>query len=170
MFYFHCTQKLLGALDLPIQAPPEGSGSSPLMDWYANIILYYDVIFLLFVNDPTLYTVVLHFAGMPNSVQVFKTFKEDLNSSLASDGVCQQRIQRFLDDHEQGVFVKTTSRSMLGSMNDLMDIFLFHVDRDVADHNQIDLHKIQDALNRIPQRKIDWGFSVDLMQASLHNI
>jgi hypothetical protein len=56
---------------------------------------------------------------------------------------------------------------MIGSMNDLIDIFLFHIDRNVADHNQIDLHKIQYALNRMPQRKIDWGFSVDAMHGSL---
>jgi hypothetical protein len=119
------------------------------------------------VNDPTLYTVVLHFPGIPNSAQVLKTFRENLATSLASDGMNQHIIQHLLENHEQGVFLKTTSRSMLGSMNDLMDIFLFHIERDVADFNQIDLHKIQSALNRMPQRKIDWQFSVDAMRGSL---
>jgi hypothetical protein len=167
MLYFHCTQKLLRALDLPIHAPPKESGGSPLGVWYANIINFNNMIFLFFVNDPTLYTVVLHFSGIANSAQVFKTFRENLATSLASDGINQRRIQHLLDDHQQGVFVKTTSRSMIGSMNDLIDIFLFHIDRNVADHNQIDLHKIQYALNRMPQRKIDWGFSVDAMHGSL---
>jgi hypothetical protein len=167
MLYFHCTQKLLRALDLPIQAPPNESGNSPLEVWYANIIVFNNILFLLFVNDPTLYTVVLHFPGIPNSAQVLKTFRENLATSLTSDGINQHIIQHLLENHEQGVFLKTTSRSMLGSMNDLMDIFLFHIERDVADCNQIDLHKIQSALNRMPQRKIDWQFSVDAMRGSL---
>lgn len=87
--------------------------------------------------------------------------------SLAFDGIDQKRIQRLLDEHDQGVFVKTTSRSMLGSMNDLTNIFLIHMDSDIADYNQIDLHKIQTALNRIPQRKIGWMFSVEAMNKSL---
>jgi hypothetical protein len=167
MLYFHCTQKLLRALNLPIQAPPKESGSSPLGVWYTNIIVINNMIFLLFVNDPTLYTVVLHFSSMPNSAQIFKTFRENLATSLASDGINQRIIQHLLENHEQGAFVKTTSRSMLGSMNDLMDIFLFHLERDITDCNQIDLHKIQSALNRIPQRKIDWQFSVDAVHGSL---
>jgi len=167
MLYFHCTQKLLRALDLPIQAAPKEPGSSPMGVWYANIIVFNKMLFLIFVNDPTLYTVLLHFSYIANSAQVFETFRDNLAMSLTSDGINQQRIQHLLDDHEQGVFVKTTSRSMIGSMNDLMDIFLFHIDRDVADYNQIDLQKIQCALNRMPQRKIDWRFSVDAMHGSL---
>jgi len=169
MLYFHCTQKLLRALNLPIQAPPERSGSSSLGVWYANIIVFKNMQFLLFVNTPTLYTVVFHFSGIANSAQVFKTFRDHLAASLTSDGINQQSIQQFLDDHEQGVFIKTTSRSMIGSMNDLINIFLFHIDRNVADYNEIDLHKIQYALNRMPQRKIDWKFSVEAMEGSLQS-
>jgi D-arabinose 1-dehydrogenase-like Zn-dependent alcohol dehydrogenase len=114
-----------------------------------------------------LYTVLLHFSYIANSAQVFETFRDNLATSLASDGINQQRIQHLLDDHEHGVFVKTTSRSMIGSMNDLMDIFLFHIERNITDYNQIDLQKIQCALNNMPQRKIEWKFSVDAMHESL---
>ncbi len=167
MLYFHCTQKLFRALDLSIQAPPKGSVSSPLGVWYANIIYFYNMVFLIFVNEPTLYTVVLPISGIVNSAQVFIIFRENLAMSLASDGIDQKRIQRLLDEHDQGVFVKTTNRSMLGSMNDLTNIFLIHMDSDIADYNQIDLHKIQTTLNRIPQRKIGWMFSVEAMNKSL---
>ncbi|MDK1119419.1 MAG: hypothetical protein QGM50_11620 [Anaerolineae bacterium] len=167
MLYFHCTQKLLKALGLPIQAPPKISGSSPLAIWYANIIIFNDVTFLLFVNDPTLYTVVLHLSVIENSDQVFNAFRENITTSLASNGTNKRIIQHLLDAHHQGLFVKTTSRSMIGSMNDLINIFLFHIERDVDNNNPIDLHKIQHALNRMPQRKINWEFSVDAMHESL---
>ena len=110
---------------------------------------------------------VLQFPGTPKSVQVFKTFRKNLAASLATDGINQRMIQHLLKDYEQAVFVKPTSRSMLGSMNDLMYIFDFHIDRDIADCNQIDLHNIQCALNRIPLRKIDWQFSVEAMHGIL---
>jgi hypothetical protein len=167
MLFFHCTKKLLQALDLPVSAQPEESDDLPLGVWYANIFVEYNTVFLLFVNDPTLYTVVLHFSGMPNATQVVNNFRENLVMSLASDGVDHRIIQRLLKEHVEAVFVKTTSRSMLGSMNDLIYLFLFHLEDDNAKHNPIDLHKIESAVNQMPQRKIGWRFSVEAMRERL---
>jgi hypothetical protein len=167
MLFFHCTKKLLQALDLPVLAQPEEPGDLPLGIWYVNIFIEFKTVFLLFVNDPTLYTVVLHFSGMPNATKVVNSFRENLAMSLASDGVDQRIIQYLLQEHAQAAFVKTTSRSMLGSMNDLIYLFLFHLEDDIAEHNPIDLHKIQSVLNHMPQRKIGWRFSVEAMRESL---
>jgi hypothetical protein len=170
MQIFHCTQKLIKAFELPIQAPPGEPGNSPLGIWYANITVENDWIFLLFVNDPTLYTVILPFSVIPDPAQVFKTFQEYLSASLASDGINKWRIHSLLDIHKRYAYSRTISRSMIGSMNDLTNIFLLHIDSDLSDSNQLDLSKIQARLNRMPQRKIGWNFSVESMQASLQGL
>ena len=132
MLYFHCTQKLLRALDLPIQKLEKEPDSSPMLVWYANIIEINDLVFLLFVNDPTLYTVILPFPSRPDSADVFRFFKKNLAKSLLSDGITQPRIQRLLDEHQNSVFIKTASRSMIGSMNDLIDIFCIFINQDIV--------------------------------------
>jgi hypothetical protein len=170
MLLFHCTKNLLRALDLPVLASPEDSGNSPLGVWYANIFVHYNTIFIFFVNDPTLYTVVLHFSEMPNPTQIIGTFRETLAASLASDGIDLPVIQRLLQGHEQAAFIKTASRSMLGSLNDLIDRFLFDLEDDIVNHDPIDLHKIQSALNEMPQRKIGWRFSVEAMRVSMQTL
>jgi hypothetical protein len=170
MLYFHCTLKLLRAMDLPNPAPPEEISDSPLGVWYATIISFDQLIFLLFVNDPSLYTILLHYYKMPRSGQVFNGFKETLAVSLASDGIQQGLIRHLLQDHEQAVFVKTASRSMLGSMNDLVDRFLFELENEIANHNAIDLHKIQSELNQMPQRKVGWRYAVEAMLERLQTL
>ena len=169
MFYFHCTQKLLKVLDLPIQQLPKEPDSSPMLVWYANIIEINNLVLLLFVNDPTLYTVILPFPGRPDSAQVSKIFINNLTKSLFSDGITQPRIQRLLDELQNSVFIKTTSRSMIGSMNDLIDICRIFINQATVDKNKIHLYEIQNDLNRMPQRKIGWKYSVDAMRESIQD-
>lgn len=163
MLIVQCTQKLLRLLELPLREPPTIPDNTLLGVWYANIITFKRFDFLFFVNDPTLYAVISYLPKKVYSGQIAKLLKENLATALIEDGVIAKNIQCLLDEYEQTVFAKTTSRSLLGHLNDLKINMLACVERDIAEYGKSNLQKIQRLLNRIPQRKLGWGFAVEAM-------
>jgi hypothetical protein len=87
--------------------------------------------------------------------------------ALVADGVSEKTALSRIDDLDPTIFTKTTSRSMLGSMNDMIYNLHFYIKRDIEVSGVIDLLDIQQRLNRIPQRKIGWKYAVEAMRENL---
>lgn len=167
MLQLQCTQKTFKILGLVQQDLPDKPNTTPLGVWYANVINLGGINFMLFVNDPTLYVVPICILDTQIKLSVDEIFKEMLFIALVADGVSEKTALSRIDDLDPTIFTKTTSRSMLGSMNDMIYNLHFYIKRDIEVSGVIDLLDIQQRLNRIPQRKIGWKYAVEAMRENL---
>jgi hypothetical protein len=118
MAVIHCTQKLLKELGNPPLVGVSGANSEGLANWYANLLRINRRKCVLFTNEKSLYSFIV-----PNAVKAhfmdFRTvFLTHLTLNLMYAGFSQQVIERVRAEHREIFFAKTTSRSVLGSMND----------------------------------------------------
>jgi len=167
MLHIQCTRNLFRYLGLAPQPLPEEPNDTPLGTWYANIIGFDDLDFLLFVNDPTLFAIVLLLPDPVSASDIATLFMGKLFITLVGEGVVEPLARSLLDAYEPVRLTKTSSRSMLGSMNDLTQNLLAYIDYDLTRFGLIDLPALQKRLNRIPQRKLNWEYAVDVMHQHL---
>jgi len=170
MLQLQCTQKTFKFLGLAQQDLPDEPNTTPLGVWYVNVVNVWGIDFMLFVNDPTLYAVPVFYRDTRIGLSIEEIFKERLFTALAADGLREETARATIDGLDPIIFTKTTSRSMLGSMNDLIYSLCVYIELDYEGLDSFDLFDIQQQLNRIPQRKIGWGFAVDAMRDNLQQV
>jgi hypothetical protein len=75
-------------------------------------------------------------------------------------GATSEYIGFILENSEQSCFMKITDRKALGNMNDL--IFMYkHMILSDGGLEYCNLSEIIGKINRIPQRNIGWGYSIN---------
>jgi hypothetical protein len=116
MFTLRCTQKLLRR-GLQESAEAARAPSTLLGDWYANILVARPQHLVLCVSERTLLPVVLA-AKDPASLPA--RLAEAAGVVLARVGVAQGAVERECTEMRAARVARTASRSVLGSMNDLM--------------------------------------------------
>lgn len=116
MFTFRCTQKLLDRLN----AAPVAETVSPstvLGDWYANLVRVGRTQVVMAVAERTLLPVVVSAKDGRSLVQ---RIAEALDPMLASIGVPADDIVAERHAMQYWIIGKTASRSILGSLNDMV--------------------------------------------------
>ena len=117
MAIIRCTAKLLNELGTDQLTEP---GQSPsLWDWHAKLLRIERKKWVLFTNDQTLYSFFVRFVKRPLLPDFTEVFRLGLFKSLMGEGFAEPLVEYALRDHRDVVIAKTTSRSVLGSMNDL---------------------------------------------------
>lgn len=163
MAILRCTTKLLNELKAkPTSAPDQPPG---LCDWHANLLRLERKKYVLFTNDQTLYSLLVHWMKTPRSADFLERFRLGLFKSLMSEGLAEVQIEYILSEHTQVMITKTSSRSVLGSMNDLA--FQIKSMIRVSGLTDADLSKINRQLNRIPMSAIKYNLSIDEMKRRL---
>ena len=162
MLLLRCTYRVL---DLFGQNPREvqisGAGEG-LGEWYVNVADEFDGIFFICVNAKSLYTLVLDAgAGLRSVDDLATAMVTRLLEHLYALGVGQTVLSKVAEDYGQVVIGKTASRSLLGTMNDLVSHLYFHTGQQMRSAGKIDLRAIEEELNVIPQRPIGWAFAKD---------
>lgn len=114
MITVRCTEKAAKALGFrrSDDVPP---GTSPLGDWSVNLVATVDGGVFLFMNEQSLLTVLVPRHEM-RSMNVFVARVGNILSML---GVPNARIDREMEHFLEARVGKTTSRKLLGVMNDL---------------------------------------------------
>ena len=145
--------------------------SSLLGTWYVNLIEIERKKHFLFVNERTLMSFVC--SGFRKSKnlkhdmydlfisQLFTFFKQ-LDFSLKS-------LDALMAEYENITFTKTTSRSILGSMNDLTQLYRHYVWFD-GGLNSCDINEIILRVNKTPQANLGHKYSIDTAKAMLSQI
>jgi len=167
MLQIQCTQKMFKLFEFTPDEIPDKPNKSILGVWYANIITFWNNDFLLFVNNPTLYAVPIHIAAGSPQINIEVLFKDNLSYFLIADELNEQITDAKLAELEPTIFTKTTSRAILGTMNNLKQIMYVYIEREVEDSGSINMLKIQQLLNRIPQRTIGWKYAVEAIREYL---
>ncbi len=164
MGIIRCTAKLLTELKTkPLIGPFQSSG---WCDWHANLLRVDRKKCLLFTNNQTLYSIFLSSMKKSDLENFDKVFRLGLFTSLLAEGFTEPQIEYVLSKHQQIVIAKTNSRSILGSMNDLVFQIksMIYMKGGLAN---ADLYEINKQLNRIPMSAINYKASIDELKRLL---
>lgn len=114
MITLRCTARAAKALGFHLLDKPP-SGTSPLGDWYVNLIPTAGGGMFVFVNEQSVLAVVVP-AGVP---ALLNTFVARVGNLLSMIGLPNARIEREVEHFREARAAKTASRRVLGVMNDL---------------------------------------------------
>lgn len=141
MVIIHCTTKLLKRIG-PAQPVSDSSSTTALGSWYATALFWRPQI-ALFVNETTLLPLLLPLA--PAATLVHR-FVDNLASELEKLSVPRSFIAHEMEQMVNHKLAKTTSRSVVGTMNEFA--FLAEAHRDAG--NEPDLLRLSVKLAGTP--------------------
>jgi len=114
----HCTQKLLKELGKPYlqnsDEPTTGLGN-----WYANLLTIDRRKCVMFTSEKTLYSFLIPKVRKENLTNIVDVFLYNLNINLQAEGFPIEVICRVMQECSDIGFAKTSSKQVLGSMNEL---------------------------------------------------
>jgi len=117
----HCTAKLLS--ELKLQSKDVLQTSVDVNSWHANLFVIDRRKCVIFTHDRTLYSFLALGLTKPDFQHFKEVFRQGLFKSLIANAIPQKQLERFISLNHDIEFGKTNSRSVLGSMNDL----IFHI-------------------------------------------
>lgn len=164
MAIIRCTTKLLNELEVkPTNAPDQPPN---LWDWHANLLWLDRKKYVLFTNNQTLYSLLVYWMKTPRSADFLERFRLGLFKSLMSEEFTEAQVEYVLSEHAQVTITKTNSRSILGSMNDLVfqTKAMIRMSGGLVD---ADLSEITRQLNRIPMSAIKYKVGIDELKRRL---
>jgi hypothetical protein len=85
---------------------------------------------------------------------------------MLNEGIDQKDIEKVLNACSSSCVTKTSSKSVLGTMNDIADIIKWTVYHDGGLANT-DISEMMMRLNRMPMKPLDYGFSIDAFKGLL---
>ncbi len=126
MAYIQCTKKLLGELPATLEIDHK---PTLLGNWHANMIRIERRKCVLFTNDETLFSLFVPMLKKPQFQNLTAVFMENLVSTLKYEGLDQYVAQIVAEYEDNLTFTKSSSRSILGYMNDFVNSMYFAIDR-----------------------------------------
>jgi hypothetical protein len=159
-----CTQKLLKELN--IKPWDEETTPSQLGDWHANLLHLEGRKCVLFTQDQTLYSFFVPGLKKGDFEQLEGIFRQQLFRYLVNEGFEQPKIEQILTEYQTIRFAKTTSRSVLGSMNDITFRLKYQISA-IGGLSQLNLDTFTQALNRVPMSAIKYRFSIEAVKSQL---
>ena len=150
-----CTQKLLTEIpDNLVDPSAAGEG------WHANLLRIERRKCVLFTHDATLYSIFVPGLKKPDFEGLGDVFGQRLFKALLWDEFLQAQIEKMLDACRVVRFARSSSRRVLGSMNEMR----FHVEVDVEDAGgleRVDLVGLHHRLNRTPWSAVGYRCPVE---------
>jgi hypothetical protein len=158
MAIIRCTNRLLNELRIKPTGIQDQFPS--LYDWHANLLWLNHQKYVLFTNDLTLYSLLMYWSKTPRPVDFLERFKLCMFNSLMSEGIAIAQVEYVLSEHVQVTITKSNSRSVLGSMNDLVFQIksMIYMNGGLAN---TDISEISQQVNRIPMGAIKYKVGID---------
>lgn len=135
---------------------------SILGNWYINLFTVDRRKTLIFMNERTLLSFII-FGMRKDNIGKFKEyFHRGLTQVLLMENVEDEKIEEILAQYETIEFTRTDSRTLLGNLNDLVDMYKHSILYD-GGLKKCDLTSIIRQMNRTPQRNLGWNYSVETL-------
>ncbi|MDX1251748.1 MAG: hypothetical protein IDH49_05780 [Gammaproteobacteria bacterium] len=160
----HCTKKLLAELPSSL-IDQVATGES----WHANVLRIDRRKCVLFTHDATLYSVFVPGLRKPDFALLDQMFGQRLFKALLWEGFPQHLIERALEACRTVRFTRSSSRSVLGSMNDIRFQIEVHVAH-ASGLTQVDLVDLHQRLNRTLLNAVRYQYPVDGFREHLTQI
>ncbi len=164
MQLIRCTQKLLKELKIkPTEKSPK---FGYIGGWHANLLRIDRRKCVLFTNDQSLYSFFVPGLKKPEFVHFDEVFRQNLFKCLLNERFSQDQIEKVLAEYRKIKFAKTKNRSVLGSMNDLAFQVKYRIEAS-GGLNYFESIALNQSLNRIPLKPMDYQYSIDALRAKL---
>lgn len=167
MLQLKLTQKVQKELGIKPKDMPEAiQSNTSLGDWFVNIFMLERRKVLIFVNEKTLLSFVAYGVKKENIKKLHVVFLKGLEQLLSLEEVEDKKINDVLDEYQDFDFTKTDNKKVLGSMNDLVNMYdhMIYVQGGIQSSDLTDVIK---RINRTPQRNIGWSYSIEVVKEIL---
>ena len=162
MVQLGCTTKVLEQFRLRKDFLSEPRrGDAVLGNWYVGLVTIERRKTLIFMNERTLLSFLLFGVKKSNAQALGDLFIAGLTQLLQLEGFSQPGIAQALGGCELVELSRTMNRKALGNLNNLARLYRWHILSE-GGFKHCDLWQIISGLNRMPQRNIGWGYSIDL--------
>jgi hypothetical protein len=165
MQLIRCTKKLQKEMGLkPSDLCAEEPRFSYLGPWHANLIHIDRRKCLLFANDRTLLNFIVTDVSRASIRELDKLFTSYLSCILADEGLGEADRARILAEYDEIGFANTSSKSVLGSMNDLA----FHYKHSIQEAGGVHSPAVPEIirrLNRMPMGALKYVFPIEALRA-----
>jgi hypothetical protein len=151
---FRITHKLAKKIKV-VPDPALPPHKNPLLDWTANLFMVSRWQCIILTNSINLYSVVMPGRGIPNKDAFIKYAPKAMRIVMASEGlvsIFDKKISRGIDKIS---FCKTSDRSILGSMNDLV----FHIKYGFL-YRGLPLEQANQQINNMPMSMIGYKYPI----------
>ena len=167
MQLIRCTKKLQKEIGLkPSDLCTQEPRFSYLGPWHANLIHIDRRKCLLFVNDRTLLNFIVPDVSRATIRELDKLFTGYLSCILADEGFSDADQARILSEYDEVYFANTSSKSVLGSMNDLAFHYKYSIQEAGGVHSPA-LPGFIRQLNRMPMSAIKEVFPIEALKARI---
>ena len=148
-----------GISEASLCEPDQSDGA--LGNWYVNIFTVTRSKCVLFMSERTLLSFLLFGLRRDNSKNIAQMFLNGMLQLLEAEGFTAPQIDACLGNDRLLTVTRTTNKKALGAMNDLMRVYEQKI-WSQGGFRTCDLSGIISSTNRMPQRTIGWGFSIEL--------
>lgn len=161
MQFIRCTAKLLKEAGFkPNEFPRDEPKFAFLGQWHANLIYIDGRKSVLFVNDRTLFNFIAPDINRAQIRELSKVFRSFLSGVISAEAFPENVKSRIMGEYEDLELAKSSSRSVLGSLNDLA----FHYKYSILDAGGVHSWKIPDIIhqmNRIPMQALKSNYPIE---------
>ena len=167
MLQIRCTKKVLDQFGLgktPSELKPP---DSMLGNWYANLIKIDRRKTLLFMSERSYLSFIIFGVRKDNAKDLAQVFLRGLAQLLTLEGFDESDVNRVLKDYDRVEYTKTGNRKALGNLNDLARQYEHCIYYD-GGLKTADIWDIIQSTNRMPQRNLNWAFSIDIATEIIH--
>ena len=168
MLYLKCTQEVQKVVGLRKEnlASPEPS-DAPLGNWYVNRFNLGRRKAYIFMSETTLLSFILLQGKKPVTTESLPNMLlAGLEQLLQMKGLATSAMEKAFEHYDAGLYAKPDSRSDLGSLNDLINHYQWRVEGE-GGLTHCDLSGIIMSINDMPQRRIGWQTSWNVVQGKL---
>ena len=162
MLQLRCTRKVLDQFKIQTDTlfEPEPTDAA-LGNWYVNLATIERRKTLIFMSERTLLSFLVFGIRNDNAKNLEALFVHGLVQLLEFEGFTGEQVSSALGSDGVVVLTKTDNRKALGSMNDLVQVYEQKIWYEHG-FKYCDLWKTISSTNRMPQKNLGWGFSIDL--------
>jgi len=165
MQLIRCTKKL--QKEMGLKKPDLTEAELPLGllgPWHANLIFIARRKCVLFVNDKTLFNFIVPDVPRKLIRNLDDLFRNYLITILADEGFYPDLIEKILAEYDEIAYANTSSRSILGTMNDLTLNYKFSILNEGGVHSATIPGIIQN-LNRMPIIRLNGRYAIEVLKA-----
>jgi hypothetical protein len=138
-------------------------------NWYINIFKIERKPIFILINEKTFLSFLIHTGIHKKNINsLFDIFRNEFEIYLKYEKFDDNIIKSVLSQYLDIKITKTYDRSILGTINNLIDIYKIMIYTE-GGLNNCDFINIFSRINRIPQRRLNWLFSIEQTRKLLEN-
>ena len=167
MLYVRCTKKLIDELTRNGHSLAGEPDDIPVLhEWYANIFRIERRKCCLFTHATTLFSFFVPGLTKPAFVNFQATFNKNLDLALRAEGLMMAPAEADAAPESGLGILKTSSRSVLGSMNDFIYGIHDYVELD-GGLAYCDVQDVNNRLNSTPMGALDYAYPINAFAEAL---